>query len=67
MLTDNKKFMQGSKRIGLFFAESLSLAANLLKIYGKNTHDNNRQALPDDIVVFDYDGPDIQCKRIDCA
>ena len=66
MVTD-KKFMQGSKRIGLFFAESSSLAVILLKIYGKNTYDNNQQALPDDIVVFDYDGPNTQCKSIDCA
>ena len=36
-----KKFMQGSKGIGLFFAESSSLAVTLLKIYGKNTHDSN--------------------------
>jgi len=59
--------MQGWKRIGLFFAESSILTAKLLKIYGKNTHDNNQQALPDDIVVSDYDGPNTQCKSIDCA
>jgi hypothetical protein len=59
--------VQGSKRIGLFFAESLSLTAKLLKIYGKNYHDNDQQALPDNIVVFDYDDPNTQCKSIDCA
>ena len=59
--------MQGPKRIGLFFAESSNLTEKLLKIYGKNNHDNDQQALPDNIVVFDYDDPNTQCKSIDCA
>ena len=37
-----KKIMQGSKRIGLFFAESSSLKKKLFIIYGKNTYDNNQ-------------------------